>query len=155
ALPVQLSMDVPVQSEIPISLLVDVRIPLQETELHQPFVNLRDLLEPFVRSLDNLPQDWEQVPDFSVDAAQGDVDLLGETEGSRNPWDPVLEGVRPASEDAPGSPEVQQPEATEPVILEAAPQEGAPGTGGAVQEQPASPPSATPTLLPLPPRTRT
>ncbi len=57
-LPVQLNMIVPVNTNIPINLPVDVAIPLKETELHTPFVNLRDLLEPYVRILDNLPGKW-------------------------------------------------------------------------------------------------
>ena len=65
ALPVQLSMDVPVSATIPIALDVAVQIPLKDTQLHQPFVNLRDLFEPFVRALDNLPDDWNEVPDFA------------------------------------------------------------------------------------------
>lgn len=104
-LPVRLNMIVPVQQEIPIALNVDVDIPLDQTELHQPFVNLRNLFEPFVRSLDNLPQDWDEVPDFALDAVQGNVNLMNETEGSRNPWqtptpggeDTVTEGTQPST----------------------------------------------------------
>jgi hypothetical protein len=86
ALPVQLNMTVPVVQDIPISLSVPVNIPLNQTQLHQPFVNLRDLFDPFVRALDNLPSSWEETPDFAIDATQGEVDILQETEGSRNPW---------------------------------------------------------------------
>lgn len=85
-LPVQLNMNVPVNQQIPIALNVDVNIPLKETELHQPFVNLRNLFDPFVRVLDNLPSNWGETPDFAVDAVQGDVNVWAETEGSRNPW---------------------------------------------------------------------
>jgi hypothetical protein len=70
-----------------VQLPVDVQIPLNETQLHQPFVNLRDLLEPYVRILDNLPGDWSDVPDFVIDAIQGEgVYLLSPTEDSQNPW---------------------------------------------------------------------
>ncbi len=86
-LPVQLNMMVPVNTEIPINLPVDVSIPLNETELHAPFDNLRSLLEPYVRAMDNLPGRWSDVPDFVVDAIQGEgVYLLAPTEDSENPW---------------------------------------------------------------------
>ena len=88
-LPVQLNMTVPVDTTIPISLPVDVAIPLNETGLHTPFTNLRDLLEPYVRILDNLPERWYQVPDFTIDAIQGDdVYLLAPSEDSQHPYDP-------------------------------------------------------------------
>ncbi|NLX09448.1 MAG: hypothetical protein GXY36_07305 [Chloroflexi bacterium] len=86
-LPVQLNMIVPVDTQIPVNLAVDVEIPLNETELHAPFVNLRDLLEPYVRILDHLPDGWDEVPDFTIDAIQGDgINLLAPSEDSANPW---------------------------------------------------------------------
>lgn len=86
-LPVQLDMIVPVDTQIPINLPVEVAIPLKETQLHAPFSNLRDLLEPYVRILDNLPGSWREVPDFVVDALQGEgVNLVSPTEGSQHPW---------------------------------------------------------------------
>lgn len=101
-LPVQLDMIVPVDTDLPISLPVGVSIPLRETELHTPFVNLRDLLEPYVRVIDNLPSNWGDVPDFIIEALQGDVYLLEQTEDSRNPWqepyEPLPEGSTGLSE---------------------------------------------------------
>jgi len=86
-LPVQLDMIVPVNTQIPISLPVDVAIPMKETQLHTPFVNLRNLLEPYVRVLDNLPDTWDDVPDFIIDAIQGEgTNLVSPTEDSENPW---------------------------------------------------------------------
>jgi hypothetical protein len=86
-LPVQLNMIVPVDTDIPVSLPVDVAIPLSETQLHTPFQNLRDLLEPYVRILDNLPGNWGDVPDFVIDAMQGEgVNLVSPTEDSQHPW---------------------------------------------------------------------
>ncbi len=86
-LPVQLDMTVPVDTSIPISLPVDVSIPLNETELHTPFYNLRELLEPYVRALDNLPGGWDEVPDFTIDAIQGEgINLLSPTTDSEDPW---------------------------------------------------------------------
>jgi hypothetical protein len=86
-LPVQLNLVVPVNTEIPISLPVDVEIPLNETQLHAPFYNLRYLLEPYVTAMDNLPGSWGDVPDFMIDAIQGEgIYLLTPTEGSQHPW---------------------------------------------------------------------
>lgn len=45
-LPIQLDLTVPVQTTIPITLNVPVDIPLQETELHQPFMGLQDVVRP-------------------------------------------------------------------------------------------------------------
>jgi hypothetical protein len=112
-LPVQLSMSVPVNTSIPISLPVDVSIPLNETQLHAPFDNLRGLLEPYVRAMDNLPGSWSDVPDFMVDAIQGEgVYLLTPTEDSENPWP----GPQAYTSDEAGekSDEPEQPDAVVP-----------------------------------------
>jgi hypothetical protein len=86
-LPVHLNMIVPVDTQIPINLPVHVEIPLQDTQLHEPFVNLRNLLEPYVRAMDNLPDGWSDVPDFMVDAVQGDVpNLLTPKQENLYPW---------------------------------------------------------------------
>lgn len=86
-LPVQLSMVVPVDTTIPVQLPVAVEIPLNETQLHYPFKDMRDLLEPYVRVMDNLPDDWDEVPDFTVNAVQGDVpNLLTPKEENIDPW---------------------------------------------------------------------
>jgi len=94
-LPVELSMNVPVNTQIPVDLPVDVEIPLKETQLHDPFVNLRELLEPYVRVLDHLPDRWSQVPDFAADVLQGDgVNLVAPTADSADPWPGFTTGVR-------------------------------------------------------------
>lgn len=86
-LPVQLNMMVPVDTDIPVNLLVDVKIPLNETQLHYPFDNMRSLLEPYVRVMDHLPDNWGEVPDFTIDALQGEgVNLVSPSEDSQNPW---------------------------------------------------------------------
>jgi hypothetical protein len=86
-LPVQLSMTVPVDTNIPVNLLVDVNIPLKETQLHYPFDNMRALLEPYVRVLDHLPGEWDEVMDFTIDAIQGEgEDLLAPPIENTNPW---------------------------------------------------------------------
>ncbi|PWH12564.1 MAG: hypothetical protein DDG60_12295 [Anaerolineae bacterium] len=46
-LPIQLNLTVPVQTVIPVTLNVPVDIPLNQTELHQPFIGLQDVVRPF------------------------------------------------------------------------------------------------------------
>ncbi len=63
-LPVRLSIVVPVNTivpvdtRIPVTLRVPVAIPLRETELHEPFVGLQRVLEPYQRLLEGLPDAW-------------------------------------------------------------------------------------------------
>lgn len=85
-LTIDLTLLVPVEQQIPIQLPVPVQIALKDTQLSEPFINLRELFAPYVRALDNLPSSWDEVPDFTLDALGGEVDLTRETEGSRNPW---------------------------------------------------------------------
>lgn len=87
-LTIDLSLLVPVEETIPVVLNVPVDIALRDTELSVPFTNLRELLRPYVKLLDNLPRSWDDVPSFSLDVLDGEVDLLRETDGSRNPLDP-------------------------------------------------------------------
>jgi hypothetical protein len=84
-LTIDLSLLVPVEQTIPVVLNVPVDIALQDTQLSIPFTNLGNLLEPYVKLLDNLPQTWGDVPSFTVDVLDGNVDLLRETDDSRNP----------------------------------------------------------------------
>jgi hypothetical protein len=60
-LPVQLNLTVPVDQQIPVNLIVDVDIPLNQTELHEPFVGLKNVIEPFYQGLLPLPNDWKEV----------------------------------------------------------------------------------------------
>lgn len=83
---IPINLLVPVQQEIPIHLNVPVDIALRETQLSEPFTNLRDLFEPFVRALDNLPRAWSEVRPFISDVLNGRVNLMRETDGSRNAW---------------------------------------------------------------------
>ena len=59
-LPVALNLTVPVDQKIPVELMVDVDIPLNETELHKPFVGLRKVVEPYYGMLDELPDNWQE-----------------------------------------------------------------------------------------------
>ncbi len=57
-LPIKLDMVVPVNTTIPITLTVPVNIPLNQTELHIPFVGLQKVMAPFYDLLNNLPDSW-------------------------------------------------------------------------------------------------
>ncbi len=46
-LPIVLNLTIPVDTTVPVSLNVEVDIPLNETQLHDPFVGLRKVVEPF------------------------------------------------------------------------------------------------------------
>jgi hypothetical protein len=103
-LPVQLNMVVPVNTQIPVRLPVDVSIPLKETQLHTPFNNLRSLLEPYVRIMDNLPGSWRGMFNFTLDTIQGQgPNLMLPTRDSENPWpgpqasQPGLKGNTPSA----------------------------------------------------------
>lgn len=57
-LPVELDMVVPVDTTIPVTISVPVNIPMSETELHDPFVGLQDVVSPIYWWLYNLPDSW-------------------------------------------------------------------------------------------------
>lgn len=59
-LPVDISVVVPVETEVPIVLDVPANIPLSQTELHTPFSNLQYLFEPYVALLDDSPDTWAE-----------------------------------------------------------------------------------------------
>jgi hypothetical protein len=46
-LPVRLNLTVPVEADIPVAMTVPVNIPLNRTELHEPFVTLRRAVQPY------------------------------------------------------------------------------------------------------------
>jgi hypothetical protein len=46
-LPVFLNLTVPVDKMVPVVLTVDVDIPLEQTQLHEPFVGLQEVVKPF------------------------------------------------------------------------------------------------------------
>jgi hypothetical protein len=46
-LPIFLNLTVPVDKMVPVSLKVEVDIPLDETQLHEPFSGLQDVVKPF------------------------------------------------------------------------------------------------------------
>ncbi len=61
-LPVQLNLVVDVDQEVPVSLTVDVDIPLADTELHEPFSNLKSIVAPLRNAFYTGPFYWEQAP---------------------------------------------------------------------------------------------
>lgn len=66
-LDIYLDMDVPVDQVIPVELTVPVQltvpvdIPLSQTELHQPFVGLQEVLLPYKTLLAELPDSWDEL----------------------------------------------------------------------------------------------
>lgn len=71
SLPVALDMQVPVSNTIPVELAVAVDIPLQETDLGEPFNNLQGLFIPLDRFLDGLPQSNDDLLRRIDDQARG------------------------------------------------------------------------------------
>lgn len=61
-LPIKLDMVVPVDTQIPILITVPVSIPLEETELHQPFTGLQNVVQPYQTMLNQSPDSWQEVP---------------------------------------------------------------------------------------------
>ena len=57
-LPVHLSLVVPVDQKIPVNLKVAVDIPLNQTDLHQPFNGLQKVVEPYRTLLSHTPNSW-------------------------------------------------------------------------------------------------
>lgn len=58
---VPIQLEVPINLEVPVSLEVPVNIPLRDTDLHQPFTNLANLLAPYNALLELTPSSWGEV----------------------------------------------------------------------------------------------
>ncbi len=87
SLPVALDLQVPVDTTLPVSLNVRAVIPVEETQLHDPLANLRRLLDPIVRALDNLPDDGGALLALLGQALTGQLpDLQQPTAASLYPW---------------------------------------------------------------------
>src|SRR5205085_168774 len=72
---------------VPIHLKVPVNIPLNETQLHDPFQNLQTLFDPFVRLLGNLPSEWNEVLPFVANIISGKApNLMASNKYIDNPW---------------------------------------------------------------------
>lgn len=59
---VPVSQTIPVVLDVPVSLDVPVDIPLAQTELHEPFVGLQNVVSPYRNLLEGLPNSWEETP---------------------------------------------------------------------------------------------
>jgi hypothetical protein len=55
-------LDVPVHLSVPVNLQVPVDIPLNQTELHTPFIGLQNVVAPYDRLLAGLPNSWQETP---------------------------------------------------------------------------------------------
>jgi hypothetical protein len=58
---VPVETSIPINLTVPISLNVPVTIPLKETELHDPFVGLQEVVLPYNNLLAQTPNSWEQI----------------------------------------------------------------------------------------------
>ncbi|MBI5928521.1 MAG: hypothetical protein HY862_04390 [Chloroflexi bacterium] len=143
---VPININVPVQQTIPVSLTVPVDIPLNETQLHEPFNNLRNLFEPYVRALGNLPSNWGDVPAFVGDVLSGNVNLMNPTNYTRDPWK-GFEGEQTPESPAPDGTPVEGATVTPDGTTPSAPVEG----GTPITETPPPPPiqQMTPTFTPF------
>jgi hypothetical protein len=54
-LPIHLTLTVPVNQKIPVKMNVEVNIPLNQTDLHTPFVGLQNVVAPYYRMMDQVP----------------------------------------------------------------------------------------------------
>ncbi len=132
-LPVALNLNVPVDStlpidlHVPINLNVPVDIPLNQTQLHDPFSNLRSLFDPFVRLLGNLPSEWNDIPPFIGNVLAGKVNLMAPNQYTNNPWPGFRTGLGTPNPNAPATTPV--PGGENGLIPPTATTEGA--TGGA------------------------
>jgi hypothetical protein len=59
---INLDLIVPVDADIDVSIPVHVDIPLNETELHEPFTGLQTVVRPYHNLLQPLPNSWEEAP---------------------------------------------------------------------------------------------
>lgn len=57
---IPVSQSVPVVLNVPVNLSVPVDIPLNQTELHEPFLGLRDVVAPYNDLLRPLPDSWQE-----------------------------------------------------------------------------------------------
>jgi hypothetical protein len=60
-LPVALDLIVPVDQQIPVSLDVNVDIPLNQTDLHKPFTGLQEVVRPYYLMLEGVPDNWADI----------------------------------------------------------------------------------------------
>ena len=59
---IPVSQTIPVELSVPVNLTVPVDIPLNQTELHEPFLGLRNVVAPYNELLTPLPDSWQETP---------------------------------------------------------------------------------------------
>jgi hypothetical protein len=59
---INLDLIVPVDANIDVSIPVHVDIPLNKTELHEPFTGLQEVVKPYDQMLRPLPNAWKEAP---------------------------------------------------------------------------------------------
>jgi hypothetical protein len=59
---IPITLQVPVDLQVPVSLKVPVKIPLNQTELHEPFSGLQAVVAPYNNLLSGLPNSWSETP---------------------------------------------------------------------------------------------
>jgi hypothetical protein len=59
-LPIALDITVPVDTSVPVNLTVPVDIPLNQTDLHAPFVGLQEVISPYYWQLASSPNSWQE-----------------------------------------------------------------------------------------------
>jgi hypothetical protein len=77
-LPVQLDVMVPVRESVPVELSVEVDIPIEETELDDPFGDLQSIFGPLGRVLSGLPDGNREVYRRAI---FGSLELTGDNPG--------------------------------------------------------------------------
>jgi hypothetical protein len=55
---VPVNQTIPVMLKVPVNLEVPVNIPLAQTDLHEPFAGLQDVVAPYKKLLEGLPSNW-------------------------------------------------------------------------------------------------
>ncbi|GAB4547248.1 MAG: hypothetical protein OHK0023_08300 [Anaerolineae bacterium] len=153
-LKVPVDLKVPVNLNVPVNLKVPVNIPLDQTQLNDVSLSLKNVIDPIVRVLTNLPDNWSEMWVFMGRILAGQpIDLLADNEFTRDPWPGFRTG--PGADLPTFTP---QPTATLPpnatVVVAPFGGEGTPGEATAIAPQgqtqpPAVPPTAT--VPPIPP----
>ena len=79
-LPVQLDIMIPVRESVPVELSVDVDIPIEETELDDPFSDLQSIFGPLGNVLAGLPDGNREVYRRAI---YGSLESIGDSSGDR------------------------------------------------------------------------
>jgi hypothetical protein len=61
-LDVPVDQTIPIELEVPVHLTVPVDIPLDQTELHEPFTGLQAVVSPYYEITSDMPATWEDIP---------------------------------------------------------------------------------------------